>query len=112
MFDNSLAQQYRASCQKRAFVFPIPLGLPLPTPVVNTPSVMVNLIGTAVNQQWLSLPLVHLHWYEKEVREGRKVGHLNLNDPDASALRQALQALAPMLPAEYQSGLVWAQSKL
>lgn len=88
------------------------LGLPLPTPIVNTPSVMVNLIGTAVNQQWLALPLVHLHWYEKEVRAGRKVGHLNLNDPDAASLQQALQALAPLLPAEYQSGLAWARQTL
>ncbi|CAI1836832.1 TPA: 5-(carboxyamino)imidazole ribonucleotide synthase [Serratia marcescens] len=88
------------------------LGLPLPQPVVSTPSVMVNLIGTAVNEQWLSLPLVHLHWYEKEVRPGRKVGHLNLNDPSAADLRQALQALAPLLPGEYQSGLAWAQQKM
>ncbi|AYZ31859.1 5-(carboxyamino)imidazole ribonucleotide synthase [Serratia sp. FDAARGOS_506] len=88
------------------------LGLPLPQPVVSTPSVMVNLIGTGVNPQWLSLPLVHLHWYEKEVRPGRKVGHLNLNDPNAADLRQALQALAPLLPGEYQSGLAWAQQKL
>lgn len=88
------------------------LGLPLPQPVVSTPSVMVNLIGTAVNEQWLSLPLVHLHWYEKEVRPGRKVGHLNLNDPSAADLRQALQALAPLLPGKYQSGLAWAQQKL
>lgn len=88
------------------------LGLPLPQPVVSTPSVMVNLIGTAVNEQWLSLPLVHLHWYEKEVRPGRKVGHLNLNDPSAADLRQVLQALAPLLPGEYQSGLAWAQQKL
>lgn len=88
------------------------LGLPLPQPVVSTPSVMVNLIGTAANEQWLSLPLVHLHWYEKEVRPGRKVGHLNLNDPSAADLRQALQALAPLLPGEYQSGLAWAQQKL
>ncbi|BEO84226.1 N5-carboxyaminoimidazole ribonucleotide synthase [Serratia marcescens] len=88
------------------------LGLPLPQPVVSTPSVMVNLIGTAVNEQWLSLPLVHLHWYEKEVRPGRKVGHLNLNDPSAADLRQAVMALAPLLPGEYQSGLAWAQQKL
>lgn len=88
------------------------LGLPLPQPVVSTPSVMVNLIGTAVNEQWLSLPLVHLHWYEKEVRPGRKVGHLNLNDPSAADLRQALQTLAPLLPGEYQSGLAWVQQKL
>lgn len=88
------------------------LDLPLPTPVVNTPSAMVNLIGTPVNTEWLSLPLVHLHWYEKEVREGRKVGHLNLNDPDGAALSTALAALAPLLPGEYQNALRWAQAKL
>lgn len=88
------------------------LDLPLPTPVVNTPSAMVNLIGTPVNIEWLSLPLVHLHWYEKEVREGRKVGHLNLNDPDGAALSTALAALAPLLPGEYQNALRWAQAKL
>ncbi|HBQ80701.1 MAG TPA: 5-(carboxyamino)imidazole ribonucleotide synthase, partial [Erwinia persicina] len=37
------------------------LDLPLPTPVVSTPSVMVNLIGTDVNLAWLAQPLVHLH---------------------------------------------------
>ncbi|AOF14189.1 TPA: 5-(carboxyamino)imidazole ribonucleotide synthase [Yersinia enterocolitica] len=88
------------------------LDLPLPTPVVNTPSAMVNLIGTPVNTEWLSLPLVHLHWYEKEVREGRKVGHLNLNDPDGAKLSTALAALSPLLPAEYQNALRWAQDKL
>ena len=88
------------------------LDLPLPTPVVNTPSAMVNLIGTPVNTEWLSLPLVHLHWYEKEVRDGRKVGHLNLNDPDGAALSTALAALAPLLPTEYQNALRWAQAKL
>lgn len=88
------------------------LALPLPKPVVKTPSVMINLIGTSVNQQWFELPLLHLHWYEKEVRDGRKVGHLNLTDPDAVALQQALSALVPLLPAEYQTGLVWAQQKV
>ncbi|AHG21499.1 phosphoribosylaminoimidazole carboxylase [Chania multitudinisentens RB-25] len=88
------------------------LDLPLPTPVVNTPSVMINLIGTALNPQWLALPLVHLHWYEKEVREGRKLGHLNLNDPNAASLQHTLHALAPLLPSEYQSGLAWAQQRL
>ena len=42
--------------------------LPLPQPVVNSPSVMINLIGSDVNYDWLKLPLVHLHWYDKEVR--------------------------------------------
>ncbi|QCR36837.1 5-(carboxyamino)imidazole ribonucleotide synthase [Nissabacter sp. SGAir0207] len=88
------------------------LGLPLPQPVVSAPAVMVNLIGTDVNLAWLGLPLVNLHWYEKEVRPGRKVGHLNLSDPDRDALRQTLAALVPLLPPEYQSGISWAQATL
>lgn len=88
------------------------LGLPLPKPVVSTPSVMVNLIGTDVTTQWLSLPLVNLHWYEKEVRPGRKVGHLNLNDASASLLKDNLSALILMLPQEYASGIEWAMAKL
>ncbi|MGL4428966.1 MAG: 5-(carboxyamino)imidazole ribonucleotide synthase [Silvania sp.] len=87
-------------------------GLPLPQPVVNSPSVMINLIGTDLNDAWLSQPLVHLHWYDKEVRPGRKVGHLNLNDTDVVRLSAAIGALVPLLPAEYASGIAWAQSTL
>lgn len=87
-------------------------NLPLPQPVVNSPSVMINLIGTALNYDWLKLPLVHLHWYDKEVREGRKVGHLNLNDDDTDRLSATLEAIVPLLPSEYASGIAWAQSKL
>lgn len=88
------------------------LGLPMPPPAVSAPSVMVNLIGTDVSADWLAEPLVHLHWYEKEVRPGRKVGHLNLNHTHAAALDQALERLAPALPAEYHRGLEWARQKL
>lgn len=88
------------------------LDLPLPTPVVSTPSVMINLIGTELSYDWLALPLIHLHWYDKEVRAGRKVGHLNLNDRDPVLLAKTLRAISSHLPSEYQSGLVWAQEKL
>lgn len=88
------------------------VDLPLPQPVVNAPSVMINLIGTGLNYDWLKLPLVHLHWYDKEVREGRKVGHLNLNDSDTDRLSATLEALVPLLVPDYASGIAWAQSKL
>ncbi|MDR0806997.1 MAG: 5-(carboxyamino)imidazole ribonucleotide synthase [Enterobacteriaceae bacterium] len=88
------------------------LDLPMPQPDVSAPSVMINLIGTDVNQQWLSLPLIHLHWYEKEVRAGRKVGHLNLNHPDKQTLQQTLEQLKPMIDNVYWSGIEWAQAKL
>lgn len=88
------------------------LGLALPKPVVIAPSVMVNLIGTAVNLNWLQQPLVHLHWYDKEVRAGRKVGHLNLTDNDQARLKASLNALVSQLPEEYASGIAWAVAKL
>lgn len=88
------------------------LDLPLPPPVVKGISVMVNLIGTEVNYNWLKLPLVNLHWYDKQVRPGRKVGHLNLNDYDTDRLSATLEALTPLLPAEYHSGIQWARHKL
>lgn len=86
--------------------------LPLPTPVVSAPAVMINLIGTALNTDWLSVPLARLHWYGKEVRAGRKLGHINLTHPEPQQLCAALQALQPLLPEEYQSGLAWAQQQL
>lgn len=88
------------------------LDLPLPKPVVSTPSVMVNLIGTAFNVAWLNHPLVCPHWYEKEVRPGRKVGHLNLNDVSVDALQAALHELVPLLPEDYASGIAWAITHL
>lgn len=88
------------------------LDLPLPKPVVNTPSVMVNLIGTTMDPRWLTLPLLHLHWYQKEVRNDRKVGHLNLNDLKAKKLQKTLDELVLLLPDEYQYPLLWAQQQL
>lgn len=88
------------------------LDLPLPSPVVSSPSVMLNLIGIPFNPSWLSLPLIHCHWYGKEVRVGRKLGHLNLNDPDIGLLIQTLDELAPLLPQSDQTGLLWAKEKI
>jgi len=80
--------------------------------VIASTSVMVNLIGSDLNEAWLQLPLVHLHWYDKEVRPGRKVGHLNLADTENGRLDASLEALVPLLPPEYASGIAWAQMKL
>ncbi|MGR5823519.1 5-(carboxyamino)imidazole ribonucleotide synthase, partial [Escherichia coli] len=41
----------------------------------------------------------------------RKVGHLNLTDSDTSHLTATLEALITLLPPEYASGVMWAQSK-
>ena len=88
--------------------------LDLPTPALQTfaPSVMVNLIGTEHNPAWLNTPFSQLHWYGKEVRAGRKVGHLNLTHKDKSVLIDLLETLRTQLPEDYQSGLTWATEKL
>ena len=88
------------------------LDLPTPELQVAMPSVMINLIGTAHNPQWLNLPFAQLHWYGKEVRAGRKVGHINLAHPDTALLRENLQKLRATLPLDYQSGLDWVLEKL
>lgn len=88
--------------------------LNLPTPKLETfaPSVMVNLIGTDHNPQWLNTPFAQLHWYGKEVRPGRKVGHINLSHPDKSVIVQQLEKLRHTLPEDYQSGLNWTIAQL
>lgn len=88
------------------------LGWPLHTPVVPSPAVMINIIGTPFTLHWLSVPLVQLHWYGKSVREGRKLGHLNLAHPEPFELQAALGSLSTLLPAEYVSGIRWAQQTL
>ncbi|OOF69588.1 5-(carboxyamino)imidazole ribonucleotide synthase [Rodentibacter caecimuris] len=88
------------------------LDLPTATLATFAPNVMVNLIGTDFNPQWLNSEFSQLHWYGKEVREGRKVGHINFSHPDHTVLIRELIKLQPRLPEEYQSGIHWTIEKL
>ncbi|CAA2930868.1 N5-carboxyaminoimidazole ribonucleotide synthase [Arsenophonus endosymbiont of Bemisia tabaci Q2] len=73
---------------------------------------MINLIGTALNPAWLSLPLVHLHWYEKDLRPARKVGHLNLCSNNREAIKNSLNTIQTLLPSEYNDSIGWLNTKL
>lgn len=88
--------------------------LDLPTPELKqiAPSVMVNLIGIEHRNQWLNLPFSQLHWYGKDVRAGRKVGHINLTHPDKNELINLLEQLKPTLTDDFYSGLDWTIEKL
>ncbi|WP_346350661.1 5-(carboxyamino)imidazole ribonucleotide synthase [Oceanimonas sp. AH20CE76] len=87
-------------------------GLPLIAPSVKNTSVMVNLVGTERNDDWLSVPGAELYWYGKDVRLGRKVGHINFCLSTAADTQAALDKLEPMLPASYGIVLDWLRSQL
>ena len=89
-------------------------GLPLRTPRLHSPTIMLNLLGdlwfdgaseaqrTPAWDRVLALPGTHLHLYGKaEARRGRKMGHLNVTAASAEEVgRLAGQAAAILgLPA-------------
>jgi 5-(carboxyamino)imidazole ribonucleotide synthase len=80
------------------------LGLPLGSAAATGPSAMLNLIGTAVNAEAvLGVPDAHLHWYGKEPRPGRKVGHVTVRAPDTATLETRLARLRSSLDSEATS---------
>ncbi|MEJ5999436.1 5-(carboxyamino)imidazole ribonucleotide synthase [Paucibacter soli] len=91
-------------------------GLPLPTPRLHSPTVMLNLLGdlwfesgTGVERcpDWaavLALPGSHLHLYGKtSARRGRKMGHLNITAATAAEAEAVARQAAALLglPTEW-----------
>jgi 5-(carboxyamino)imidazole ribonucleotide synthase len=67
------------------------LGLPLGSTELRAPCAMVNLIGSVpALEAMLALPGARVHLYGKAPREGRKVGHLTLVDPDEETVQRAV----------------------
>lgn len=83
-------------------------GLPIPTPNSKNLTLMVNLIGVERDNRWLEIPEAELYWYAKEVRPGRKLGHISLCFNDISTIEATLLKLATLLPDRYQSVVSWA----
>lgn len=86
-------------------------GLPLAPAEVKNQSMMVNLIGVDVDYNWLSIKGLELYWYRKEVRPGRKVGHLNACSGDLDQLQSILKSLSSM-PEPYDQALAWLSENL
>ncbi|MBO1518580.1 5-(carboxyamino)imidazole ribonucleotide synthase [Oceanisphaera pacifica] len=86
--------------------------LPLVQPCVKNTSLMVNLVGTERQEAWLTVPGAELYWYGKEVRPGRKVGHINFSLDAHPQTKAALDTLQPLLPAHYGEVLDWLRSQL
>lgn len=76
------------------------LGLPLGAATLRTPAAaMVNILGTRTSEppdlsRALTIPDAHVHWYGKESRAGRKLGHVTaLAETQALALERASRAV-------------------
>lgn len=72
-------------------------GLPLLRPEVHGVAAMANIIGEPWSAGWYRMPGVQVYWYGKEVRPGRKLGHLNICAPDLAGLAERVMALPPAL---------------
>lgn len=74
-------------------------NLPLGSTALVRPSLMVNILGEdSVPEQILALPGLHLHWYGKTKRAGRKMGHINLSAATTSELKARFEQLIALLP--------------
>lgn len=87
-------------------------NLPTPAAVTIGPSAMVNLIGTDYVEAWRSVPGADVYWYNKEVRAGRKVGHINFCDSDSIQLEASLRTLEKLLPENYSEVIDWLVDNL
>lgn len=87
-------------------------GLPMAPALIKGQSVMINLIGVEKNDQWIGVPGAELYWYGKEVRVGRKVGHINLTSNALEQLNQSLADLKSMFPEPYPQVFEWVDANL
>ena len=72
--------------------------LPLGSTQLVRPTAMINIIGEdSVPNEVIAIPSVTLHWYKKEKRAGRKMGHINVSGKDELQLAQRLQKLSTLL---------------
>lgn len=75
------------------------LGLPLGGNELVGAAAMVNLLGVKPDAAQVLASNRHFHWYGKEVREGRKVGHINVQAGSREQLvREVDTLLAEIYP--------------
>lgn len=75
--------------------------LPLGSTALVRPSLMVNILGEdTVPEPVLNIAGLHLHWYGKTKRAGRKMGHINLSATTNAELKSRFEQLIALLPEE------------
>ncbi|MGD8173448.1 5-(carboxyamino)imidazole ribonucleotide synthase [Vibrio sp. TRT 21S02] len=88
-------------------------GMPLGSTKLIRETSMINILGEdALPEAVYHQPGVHVHWYGKEKRVGRKMGHINVCGDYSGELNRKLCALADMLddtayPAVHEFAKRW-----
>ncbi len=73
-------------------------GLPLGATQLVRPTAMINILGEdTLPESVLAMDDCHIHWYGKEKRPGRKMGHINVCADSQTELQQRLMALSEIL---------------
>jgi 5-(carboxyamino)imidazole ribonucleotide synthase len=86
---------------------------PLAQPQASGCSAMINVIGEAgIHPQLLADEGVRCYWYDKAVRPGRKMGHINVPAADAATLRSMLLRHRKHWPAHAGQCLAQAIERL
>lgn len=73
-------------------------GLPLGSTKLIRPTCMINILGEdTLPEAILATEGCHIHWYGKEKRPGRKMGHINVSADYTAALLRLVCSLADVL---------------
>lgn len=81
-------------------------GLPLGDTQAQHQVAMVNYVGEPKpSESILQLANTHLHWYDKDVRAKRKMGHINLVANDTESLQRLITQVHDLLPESLAQNL-------
>lgn len=73
-------------------------SMPLGSTQLIRPTTMINILGEdSVPTALLAIEGCHIHWYGKEKRAGRKMGHINVSAHSVQALAIKLKEVAMLL---------------
>jgi 5-(carboxyamino)imidazole ribonucleotide synthase len=88
-------------------------GLPLGSTDLIRPTAMINVLGQCeIPQAVLSVSDVTSHWYGKEAKAGRKMGHINVSANSLHQLGEKLGVLSDILPEQTYPGIFSTAQKL
>lgn len=81
-------------------------GMPLGDTSAKHLVAMVNYVGEAKpTEQLLAIKDTHLHWYDKEVRAKRKMGHINIVADSEAQLQASISEVHALLPESLANNL-------